>query len=138
MTHPAKRNNRHVIYQSNRRQIQVLGVLIVLSMGLDLLFFGDVQMLYAKSFTVGALLMVGTHRVFTWIAFYHNYKSGRQMAYQIYLAQMIKWLVTLIGFALIFLNMKSISTAWVLLGYLLMNLANFFVLSRTHHKSMTK
>lgn len=128
MSRPAQRNKKSAIYQAQMRQIWVvLGVMIfgfVLSYVMT-----DGDRLIAKGLSIGALIAFIGQLIFTRIA-YHTVgaKHARQIMLNTYLGFVIKWAATLALFAFVFLKIQPISTASVIIGYIILIISQNLVL----------
>lgn len=130
MTRPAKRNSQADIYRNQKRQsIVLLGIIIVAAV--YSMMKGDVSLAIAKSVAAGGVLAYLAQCVFTFIAYRETgARQSRQIMLNMYLGQMLKWAVTLIGFALIFTKAIDVNVLMVILGYLLMQLVHTLSLMR--------
>lgn len=76
-----------------------------------------------KSVFVGALLHFLAQSVFTFFAYRaEGTRARQQIMLNMYLGQMLKWLISLLGFALIFIYQQPITAALVIIGYFIMQL----------------
>lgn len=119
---PNRYANKYAIYTCQRRQIWMVLVLIIIGVLLDEVL-GDHNI--AKSVAVGAFLGYSAQSVFTYVAYR---TTGVRQRYAImlnmYLGQMLKWLITFIGFACIFIYMKSAHAFAVIISYVMMQLTH--------------
>lgn len=130
MTRPAKRNSQADIYRNQKRQSIVLLGIIIVAAAYSMLI-GDVSLAIAKSVAAGGVLAYLAQCVFTFIAYRETgARQSRQIMLNMYLGQMLKWAVTLIGFALIFTKAIDVNVLMVILGYLLMQLVHTLSLMR--------
>lgn len=119
MTQPARQTHQAKIFALQKREIW--GVLLLILSGLVVGYVLGTPNLTAKSVAVGALLAYVAQAVFTFIAYRLTGAKARQaIVLHLYLGQMIKWVLTLLGFAFIFMTIKPINALAVFLGYLLM------------------
>lgn len=129
MTRPARQNQQTRIFALQRRQSWLVLLLICLSVGVDLVF--GRALLTAKSLGLGVVLSYVAQSAFTFIAYRQTGAKARQaIMLNMYLGQMIKWLITLVGFALIFIFIKPIVALLVVVGYLIMQLTHIVVMWR--------
>lgn len=129
MTRPARQNQQTRIFALQRRQSWLVLLLICLSVGVDLVF--GQSLLVAKSLGLGVVLSYVAQSAFTFIAYRQTGAKARQaIMLNMYLGQMIKWLITLVGFALIFIFIKPIVALLVVVGYLIMQLTHIVVMWR--------
>ncbi|WP_294034460.1 ATP synthase subunit I [uncultured Moraxella sp.] len=124
MTQPAKRTHQTLIFQRQRRQsYAVLGVIVI---GIIIsLVMGDTQHTIAKGMAMGSIVAYIAQSAFTYIA-YHTTgaRHARQIMLNMYLGQMTKWLITLVGLALTFIYLPTANEIAVIIGYLLMMIAH--------------
>lgn len=117
------------IYRSQQRQLWAVFGIVLLAFALDVAVDGDA--LIAKGALAGSLIAYVGQSVFAYLGFRTtSIRASRQMVQQMYQAQMLKWLITIAGFALVFWLAKPISIAAVFVGYLLMQLVNALSLWR--------
>lgn len=129
MTRPARQNQQTRIFALQRRQSWLVLLLICLSVGVDLVF--GQSLFVAKSLGLGVVLSYVAQSAFTFIAYRQTGAKARQaIMLNMYLGQMIKWLITLVGFALIFIFIKPIVALLVVVGYLIMQLTHIVVMWR--------
>lgn len=119
MSKPAIRHRRIDVLKQQKKSLVWLILLILLAILLDFGFFAG-QMRFAKSLTYGILLAYLSNVLFAWYAYKETRARFRQqIVHNMYLGQMLKWLVVIAGFALIFAKLTTIAWA-VVLGYALM------------------
>lgn len=132
MTKPAKRTHQTEIYQRQRRQsyavLMIILIAIVVSIGTR-----DSQFAIAKGATMGSVVAYLAQCAFTYIAYRTTgSRHARQIMLNMYLGQMIKWLITLLGLALTFIGLPTVNTVAVIIGYLTMLLVHTVVMYRTN------
>lgn len=127
MTQPATRHQQARIYRLQYQQIWA--VLGLIGVGLLLETFG---VTYAtKSLALGGLLGYLAQCAFAMIAYRTTgVKAGQAIMLNMYLGQVIKWAMTLIGFALIFMFIKPVQSFLVILGYFILQLVNIITMFR--------
>lgn len=119
MSKPAIRHRRIDVLKQQKKSLVWLILLILLAILLDFGFFTG-QMRFAKSLTYGGVLAYLSNILFAWYAYKETRARFRQqIVHNMYLGQMLKWLVVIAGFALIFAKLTTIAWA-VVLGYALM------------------
>lgn len=119
MTRPAHQSHQAKIFALQRRESW--GVLWVLGLGFLVGYGLGKPALIAKSVALGACLSYVSQAMFTFIAYrLTGAKARRLIVLHLYLGQMVKWVLTLLGFAIIFMVVKPISAPAVLSGYLFM------------------
>lgn len=120
MTQPAIRDRRKQIWQQQKKQLTWLLLLVFLGIAVDYAFLAG-QMMFAKSLFYGSLLAYASNLVFVWQVYKETRARFRQqIVHNMYLGQMLKWGVTILGFALIFSQLATVAWA-VVLGYVLMH-----------------
>lgn len=130
MTKPARQTHQAKIFALQIRQFW--GVLFLMVAGLLLgLVMGQPQ-LATKSMMLGALLSYVAQMAFTFIAYRLTGAKARQaIVLHLYLGQVVKWVLTIVGFAMIFMWIKPIIAPVVLLGYILMQFGHNVVMWRS-------
>ncbi|MGK8251493.1 ATP synthase subunit I [Moraxella lacunata] len=84
-----------------------------------------------KSMALGGLLGYIAQCAFTLIAYRTTgARAGRVIMLNMYLGQMIKWFITLMGFALIFMLAKPIGAFLVILAYFALQVVHILVMWR--------
>lgn len=119
MTQPARQNYKAVIFAQQQRQLWVVCTLILLGLVWDFAVLGSVSPpITTKNLTAGAMLGFLGNLVFTRIAYRRTGAKARQaVMLNMYLGQMIKWALTLVGFALIFIFLKPLLPLAVFVGF---------------------
>ncbi|SNT70908.1 ATP synthase subunit I [Psychrobacter sp. LV10R520-6] len=129
MTKPAKRTQKDKISLYLKRQVWVLFILIVIASMLDI-FWLHSELVVAKSSAIGALLSFATQAVFAGFIFWRTgYRARRHIVSQLYRGQMVKWLLTVLGFALIFIMVQPLSAPALFVGFIVMQLSHSLMLS---------
>lgn len=127
MSQPAQRHQQARIYRLQARQ--GWAVLTFIGMGFLLERMGVAHA--TQSMALGAGLGYIAQCAFTFIAYRTTgARAGRVIMLNMYLGQMIKWFITLIGFALIFMLIKPISAFLVILAYFLLQLTHAVMMWR--------
>lgn len=117
----------HAIYKFTRWAGWVAVGFLVLGLFLDYIL--AYQMRFAKGFALGVGLSYGMYSVFTYLNYRQNYhnqngkNAGTQMMSAMYMAILTKWMLGILGFALIFVFFKQVMTVAVFLGFIAMQLA---------------
>lgn len=146
MSQPARPFSAHAqkLYKVIQRQAWLLFVMIlVLAIGEYLWQTAratsiDMTQISAFSLTknclAGGVLAWISHWLFAKISLRHSgYQRRRQVVNSLYLAQVVKWLVTMSGFALIFLTLTPLKPLWVFIGYFTMQLGQILLLYRYNY-----
>lgn len=129
MTRPAKRTQKDKIGIYLKRQAWILFILIVIAWLLDMSWLHS-QLIVAKSTAIGALLSFATQAVFAGFIFWHTgYRARRHIVSQLYRGQMVKWLLTVFGFALIFITIQPLSAPALFIGFIVMQVSHSLMLS---------
>lgn len=129
MTQPARQHHQAQIFATQKKQLWVV-LLLILASGAVGAVFGQAH-LTAKSVAAGAMLAFVAQSAFTLIAYRLTGAKARQaIMLNMYLGQMIKWVITLLGFALIFKMALPIHTMLVFLGYVAMLVAHVVMMWR--------
>ncbi|MBD7947230.1 ATP synthase subunit I [Psychrobacter communis] len=131
MTKPAKRTQRDKIAIYLKRQAWILFILIVLGWIVDVTWLGNNgnTLVIAKSNAIGALLSFAIQAVFAgFIFWYTGYRARRHIVSQLYRGQMVKWLLTVCGFALIFITIQPLSAPALFVGFMVMQISHSWML----------
>ena len=132
MTQPATRTQKHHISRVIKRQLWVLFILIALAIVIDMVLL-HTQLLVAKSLSIGALLSFATQVVFASFIFWHSgYRARQHIVTQLYRGQMVKWLLTIVGFAAIFIMVKPLSAPALFFGFIIMQISHSLLLWKQH------
>ncbi|WP_201587009.1 ATP synthase subunit I [Psychrobacter jeotgali] len=131
MTRPAKRTQTTEVALYIKRQAWVLFILIAIVGLLDVSWLRSEQLIVAKGVAIGALLSFVTQAIFASFVFRHTgYRARRNIVGQLYRGQMVKWLITVIGFALIFIYIKPLSAPALFGGFIFMKFSHILILWR--------
>ncbi|MDO5050349.1 ATP synthase subunit I [Moraxella equi] len=127
MSKPAQRHQQARVYRLQFRQ--AWAVLILIGIGFILETLGVAHA--TKSMASGGLLGYIAQSAFTLIAYRTTgARAGRVIMLNMYLGQMIKWFITLMGFALIFMLAKPIGAFLVILSYFALQVVHVMVMWR--------
>lgn len=130
MTQPAKRSQKDQIRRYLKRQTWALLSVIIIAWLIDMIWFNS-ELVVAKSAAIGGLLSYVTQMVFALFMFSHSgYHARNRIVSQFFRGQALKWLLTVFGFALIFITIKPLSALALFLGYIVMKISHFLMLSR--------
>ncbi len=130
MTQPAPRFSIHAqqLMGVIKRQTWLLFIIILLSMGYEFLL-GQHHFVISKNILAGGLLAWVSHYIFAKFSLRsHGAKFRRQVVNNFYFAQALKWVVTMAGFALIFILLIPLKPLWVFIGYFLIQLGQMALL----------
>lgn len=128
MTKPAKRTHRDKIGVYIKRQAWILFILIIIAWIIDVSWLGS-NLVVAKSTAIGALLSFVTQAVFAgFIFWYTGYRARQHIVSQLYRGQMAKWLLTVFGFALIFITIRPLSAPALFIGFMVMQISHSWML----------
>ncbi|MBO1530663.1 ATP synthase subunit I [Psychrobacter sp. F1192] len=128
MTKPATRTQKDKIATYIRRQAWILFVLIVSIAILDS-FWLHSGLVVAKSTALGALLSFSSQVILaSFVFWYTGYRARRHIVSQMYRGQVIKWLLTVFGFALIFITIRPLSAPALFIGFIVMQVSNSWML----------
>ena len=129
MTKPAKRTQKDKIGTYIKRQAWLLFAVILIVWAIDSLWLNNVELTIAKSAAIGALLSFVTQAVFAFFIFwYTGYRARQQIVSQLYRGQMAKWLLTVFGFALIFITVQPLSAPALFIGFMVMQISHSWML----------
>lgn len=128
MTKPAKRTQKDKIGLYIKRQAWILFILIVSVSMLDVVWLQS-ELIVAKSTALGALLSFTSQAIFAAFVFwYTGYRARRHIVSQLYRGQMVKWLLTVFGFALIFITIRPLSAPALFIGFIVMQVSHSWML----------
>lgn len=131
MSRPALRTHKKQIYAKQAHQIWGVFLLTIITALYDVSW--NANFLTTKSIFVGSLLQFTAQSAFTYIAYRYTAPSfPQQIMRNMYLGQIIKWLIVLFGFAIIFVLLKPIIALWVFVGYVIMQIIHGFGMWRLH------
>ena len=130
MTQPAKRSQKDQIRVYLKRQTWALLIVIILAWVIDKSWFGG-ELVVAKSAAIGGLLSFVTQMVFAIFMFSHTgYRARNRIVSQFFRGQALKWLLTVFGFALIFIAIKPLSPLALFIGFIVMKMSHVLMLGR--------
>ena len=130
MTQPAKRSQKQQIRVYLKRQTWALLLVIVAAWLIDNSWFNG-ELVVAKSAAIGGLLSFVTQMVFAVFMFSHSgYQARNRIVSQFFRGQALKWLITVFGFAFIFITIKPLSAPALLLGFIVMKISHVLMLGR--------
>lgn len=130
MTQPAKRSQKDQIRVYLKRQTWALLIVIILAWLIDKIWFGG-ELVVAKSAAIGGLLSFVTQMVFAIFMFSHTgYRARNRIVSQFFRGQALKWLLTVFGFALIFIAIKPLSALALFIGFIIMKVSHVLMLGR--------
>ena len=128
MTKPAKRTQKDKIGIYIKRQAWILFILIITAWLVDTMWLHS-ALTVAKSTAIGALLSFATQVVFAFFIFwYTGYRARLHIVSQLYRGQMAKWLLTVFGFALIFITVQPLSAPALFIGFMVMQISHSWML----------
>ena len=131
-----KEQQRLKLRRQARLRASILLVIIVVACIVDYIFLNTgtsndqaPSFIAAKSIALGALLNWFAQTVFAWFVFrYSGAKAKNNIVGQMYVGQIIKWIIVIAGFSVIFMTIKSLSAASVVLGFVAMQIGHFIAL----------
>ncbi len=127
MSQPALRNRKQHIAKALKAESWVLFVAIIIMIVIDMIWLSrtNTEFVIARSFSLGAILSYISHVVFAWFLFRHtSVKAKRHIVRQFYLGEAVKWVISLIGFLLIFITIKPLSAFALLIGFIVMQISH--------------
>ena len=130
MTKPAKRHQKDQIAVYLKRQTWALLIVIIVAWLIDSRWF-DNELIVAKSAAVGAVLSFITQMIFAIFMFSHSgYRARNRIVNQFFRGQALKLLLTVFGFAFIFITIKPLSAPALFAGFVVMKLSHVLMLAR--------
>ena len=123
MSKPAKPFDPQSIQQSINKQSWLILGLVAIGVALDV-WQGNSQYVVSKNLLAGSVLGWVSQIIFAKISLSKSgYQQRRQIVHRFYQAHMVKWLLTIVGFALIFLLLKPLNAIAVFAGYLILQVS---------------
>ncbi len=130
MTQPAKRSQKDQIRVYLKRQTWALLLVIMVAWLVDSIGFNS-ELVVAKSAAIGGLLSFTTQIVFALFMFsYTGYQARNRIVSQFFRGQALKWLLTVFGFAFIFIAIKPLAPLAVFIGFIAMKISHVLMLGR--------
>lgn len=130
MTQPAQRTKKHLASRYIKRQAWVLFILIISTWIIDKIWL-DSGLVVTKSLAIGSLLSYISQAIFARFVFKHaGYRARQHIVGQLYRGQIVKWLITVFGFAFIFIYVEPLSPLAVFVGFIIMKVSHSFMLWR--------
>lgn len=87
------------------------------------------NLLITKGVALGALINWIAQAIFAWFAFrFAGAQARHSIVGQLYIGQIVKWFVVMLGFGLVFATLKPISAGAVIFGFIAMQVAHFITL----------
>ena len=130
MSQPAKRSQKDQIRVYIKRQTWALLLVIIAAWLIDIRGFSG-QLIIAKSAAIGGLLSFTTQMIFALFMFsYTGFHARQRIVSQFFRGQALKWLLTVSGFALIFIFIKPLSAPALFIGFIVLKISHIFMLGR--------
>lgn len=130
MTRPIQRSRKSAAIRAQYRQIWTLLAMMAIGAIISVIC-ADADWAIAKGLAAGALLSFVAQCTFTFLAYQtEGARHAKQIMLNTYLGMMVKWLISIAGFALIFLKMAPIHALSVIIGFILMQLSQALGLMR--------
>lgn len=123
MSKPAKPFNPQSIQQAINKQSWLILGLVVIGVLSDT-WQHDSNYTISKNLLAGSVLGWVSQIIFAKISLSKTgYQQRRQIVNRFYQAHMTKWLVTIVGFALIFILLKPLNAMLVFIGYFVLQVS---------------
>ena len=130
MSKPAKPFDPQSIQQSINKQSWLILGLVAIGVALDV-WQGNSQYTVSKNLLAGSVLGWVSQIIFAKISLSKSgYQQRRQIVHRFYQAHMAKCVLTIIGFALIFLLLKPLNAIAVFAGYLALQISYIIITSQ--------
>ncbi len=129
MTQPAQRFHVQATKLAKiiRQQTWILFAITMFSMAIDFLL-QDKLFSMSKNILSGGLVAWLGYYIFTKIALRQSgYRFRKQVVHNFYIGQMVKWLVVLIGFAVVFSQVQPLKPIWVFVGFFILQVTNIIL-----------
>lgn len=130
MSKPAKPFDPQSIQQSINKQSWLILGLVAIGIALDV-WQGNSQYTVSKNLLAGSVLGWVSQIIFAKISLSKSgYQQRRQIVHRFYQAHMAKWVLIIVGFALIFLLLKPLNAIAVFAGYLILQMSYLIITYR--------
>lgn len=130
MSKPAKPFDPQSIQQSINKQSWLILGLVAIGIAWDV-WQGNSQYIVSKNLLAGSVLGWVSQIIFAKISLSKSgYQQRRQIVHRFYQAHMAKWLLTIVGFSLIFLLLKPLNAIAVFAGYLILQMSYLIITYR--------
>lgn len=130
MSKPAKPFDPHTIQQAINKQSWLILGLVVMAVLFDS-WQGNGHYTISKNLLAGCVLGWVSQIIFAKISLSKSgYQQRRQIVNRFYQAHMVKWLLTIVGFALIFIYLRPLNAIAVFFGYLALQLSYIVITYR--------
>lgn len=130
MSKPAKPFDPQSIQQSINKQSWLILGLVAIGIAWDV-WQGNSQYAVSKNLLAGSVLGWVSQIIFAKISLSKSgYQQRRQIVHRFYQAHMAKWVLTIAGFALIFLLLKPLNAIAVFAGYLILQMSYLIITYR--------
>ena len=130
MSKPAKPFDPQSIQQSINKQSWLILGLVAIGIVWDV-WQGNSQYVVSKNLLAGSVLGWVSQIIFAKISLSKSgYQQRRQIVHRFYQAHMAKWVLIIIGFALIFLLLKPLNAIAVFAGYLILQISYLIITYR--------
>lgn len=131
---PAKPFQAYPLQKIIKSQAWVILLMVIIGLAFEI-FYGNTQgkigFIVTKNLLAGNVLAWIGQMVFAKISLgLSGYHQRRQIVHRIYLAHMVKWVLTLIGFAIIFKFLRPLQALWVLVGFIAIQLSYMLMMYR--------
>ena len=130
MSKPAKPFDPQSIQQSINKQSWLILGLVAIGIAWDV-WQGNSQYVVSKNLLAGSVLGWVSQIIFAKISLSKSgYQQRRQIVHRFYQAHMAKWVLIIVGFALIFLLLKPLNAIAVFAGYLILQMSYLIITYR--------
>lgn len=130
MTQPAKRSQKDQVRVYLKRQTWALLLVIISAWLIDSSWLHS-DLVITKSAALGGLLSFITQMVFALFMFSHTgYQARNRIVSQFFRGQALKWLLTVFGFAIIFIMIKPLAPLALFAGFMVMKFSHVLMLGR--------
>lgn len=130
MSKPAKPFNLQKIQKTISKQSWIVFALVFAGVALDKIYHTE-HFVISKNLLAGAILAWLGQLIFAKISLsITGAKYQRQIVHKMYQATMIKWLITFVGFACIFIFLKPLQAVWVFFGYIVVQISYMILIAK--------
>lgn len=129
MSKPQKPFQPQRIQRTINQQSWIIFTLIFIGLGIDV-YWQHKHFIITKNLLIGAILAWIGQLVFAKIALSITGIQHKKIVHRMYQASIAKWLITFIGFIIIFISLKPLSPLWLFLGYIILQISHAIITYR--------
>ena len=125
---PSQPFQAYPLQKAVRKQAWLILLLLLIGMLIDW-YSKHPDWIISKNILAGSVLAWVGQLVFAKISLsLSGYRQRRQIVHRFYAAHLIKWVLTLIGFVMIFKFLMPLRAMWVFIGFMLLQVSYTFLM----------